>query len=73
MRHIRVHTGEKPFKVNTFWKEIIDEYFERTIWFHTYTFSCTVYCLQQSVHAKEFVANPCMATQGHSTAYLQPV
>lgn len=25
MRHIRVHTGEKPFKVNAFWKELIDD------------------------------------------------
>lgn len=24
MRHIRVHTGEKPFKVNVLWKKLLE-------------------------------------------------
>lgn len=68
MRHIRVHTGEKPFKVNAFWKKLFDNTLNNIAW--QYVSFCAVYYLQQSIYAEKFVKNPYEATQGHSAAYM---
>lgn len=43
MRHIRVHTGEKPFKVNALWKKIIDDNILNNSFIHIlFLVQCTI-------------------------------